>query len=627
MLRWLPHITFLLLLIISALPNYAQEQKVVAGVQGAKTDSLTKVTGDSMVVHINYREGDQPNKRIFNPNKLKGKFSKYLYNTLIRESDESDEGQPAIDFKVNRGYFEYFKGRVITTIRIVHADVFTPVDSAVKESKVQRFVDNLHITTKRSQLEENLMFHVGDTINPYALGINEWYIRNLPYLSTAYFLLTVDKTHPNGVVITLFARDSWTISADLSVSESDTYLSLFDKNFLGTGDELKLSFMCEEPIVNPGLEIQYTARNVMGSFMDANIFLGAGSETNVGGFSLQRPFILPNDRAWGVTALNRKEGRWLPISDTAYYIGRQELEAWYGKSWCLEWRKGTSIYTTASYSSENYFSVPPVTPTLNPLYQSRDMILMSLGYARNNYFQGNMIYGYGRTEDIAYGFRTEVLGGIEWNEYLGRRYYGGMRGYWGDQTKIGYLELGAAFGTFLTTEKQLQQSTLTAHVRYLSPLIVARNAYIRQFLSLESTTGFHRLEGERESLFYERRAGIRGLGSNSNLRGYNRLTLSAEAVYFTPISFYHFRFAFFGFGDLGWLGNSANPFKNQFTGAIGVGVRIKNERLIFNNVQIRIGFAFNRPADIGYSYFAVSNEQTVADGNFAPTRPQIIPYK
>lgn len=626
---------------MAALPNYGQQPmdviiNMTEPIHPDSTvnritqtaDSLGRVSADSALIPITLREGDRPFRprgREVDTSKIKGKFAKFIYNTLVHE-DASDEGAAVIDFKVNRGYFEYFRGKTITSIRVIHANVFAPVDPDAKESKAQAFIDKLHIKTNRSQLLENLMFHVGDTINPYALGINEEMIRNLPYLSNAYFLLMSDPNNPNGVIVNLFARDSWTISADLSLSESNSYFSLFDRNFLGLGDELRLTVTCEEPIVNPGFEMQYTLRNLMGSFMDLNVWLGTGSMTNIAGFSAQRPFILPNDRAWGVSAISRKQYQWMPFSDTAYYVGRTSLDAWYGKSWCLEWRKGTSLYLTAGYNSESFFSPPPISEVLNPLYHNRDLLLVGFGYSRKNYFQSNMVYGYGRTEDIAYGFKNEIVGGIEWSEQLGQRYYLGLSGKWGDQTRIGYLEAGVSAGTFFTKNGAMQQSNINGYVRYFSPLIATRRSYLRQFVTLESSMGFNRLEGEHEALKYERWAGIRGLGSNMHVKGYNRLTLSAETVYFAPIYLYHFRFAFFGFGDIGWLGDNANHFKNPFTGAIGLGVRIKNERLIFNNIQIRVGYAFNRPTDVGYSYFGVSNEQTVSDANFSPKRPTTVPY-
>ena len=184
-------------------------------------------------------------------------------------------------------------------------------------------------------------------------------------------------------------------------------------------------------------------------------------------------------------------------------------------------------------------------------------------------------------------------------------------------------------GSFFTPDYRLQQSVITGRIKYFTPLLRVRTSYIRQFGVLSATMGFNRLKGEREALRYENRygTGIRGMSANSWLSGYNRLTLSSETVLFTPLFLYHFRFAFFLFGDAGWMGYDNNLFRNRFTGAIGAGVRIKNERLIFNNIQIRLGYAFNRPPEVGYSYFSVSNEQDFREANFAAGQPQIVPYR
>lgn len=619
MYRWISHTTTILFILIY-LPIYGKSPPPNRAIQ---------VYSDTVITRINYRERVEKADALYDTlQNKKGKFSQLLYRSFVRSRDQSDEGLPMVDFKVNRGYFEYFKGRVITDIRVVQANVFSPRESSEKVSKVQQFIDKLHLRTKAEQLEQNFMFEVGDTINPYAMGINEEYLRSLPYLSTAYFVITNDPNNKNGVVVNVFARDNWSISADVMLSDDENYLSVFDRNFLGSADELRITARCEEPVINPSVEVEYQVRNLLGSFVDLDIRLGAGAVANIGAFKAERRFLLPSDHGFGVNVSSSKQLEYLPIMDTAYYIGRFQVEAWYGKSWCLEWRKGTSIYLTGGYTDQSFYSTPQVTAHTNPLYQNNETALIGFGYARKNYFQGNMVYGYGRTEDIPYGFRAEIIGGVQWNEWLGRRPYFGARGYWGDLTKIGYLEVGLEAGSFFTDNWTAQQGSFIGRVRYFSPLIPLKSSYIRQFVNIHSSIGLNRLAGEREALRYERWSGIRGLRHyNDDLMGYNRLTISGETVFFTPIFLYHFRFAFFAFGDIGWLGDHYNPFKNRFTGACGIGVRVKNERLIFNNIQIRLGYAFNRPDGIGYSYFSVSNEQTFIEPNFSAGKPEIIGYK
>lgn len=587
---------------------------------------------DTSIVLINYREQSEKSDAFYDTLRLKrykNPLTRFLFRSLIRSRNNSDEGPPMLDFKRNRTYFEHFEGKRITAVHITQANVFSPRDSSEKVSRAQRLIDKLHVRTKRKQLVQNLLFHVGDTINPYVMGINEELLRSLPNLSTAYFVVLPDAHDSTGVTVNIFARDNWSISADVRSGSIENCLSVFDRNFLGTGDELKLILTSEKGLSKLGTEVNYTARNLLGHFTDVTVKMGVGANHNTGAFTVDRPFILPSDWAYGFNIGRTYMREKMDLTDTSYYVNRFQVNGWIGKSWCLDWRNGTGIYLAASLGKEQYNARPPVSETINPYYHDSELLLFSLGIARRNYFQGNMIYGYGRTEDIPYGFRMELLGGRQWEERLGPRDYWGIRGYWGNLIGDHYLQVGAALGSFFTPDYTPQQAVITGQVRYFTPLIRARTSYIRQFGSLTATMGFNRLKGEREALRYEKQQGmgIRGLSSNYKLAGYNRMTFSSETVVFTPLFLYHFRFAFFLFGDMGWLGYNNNIFRNRFTGAIGAGVRIKNERLIFNNIEIRFGFAFNRPPEVGYNYFSVSNEQDFKEANFAAGQPQIVRYR
>ena len=67
--------------------------------------------------------------------------------------------------------------------------------------------------------------------------------------------------------------------------------------------------------------------------------------------------------------------------------------------------------------------------------------------------------------------------------------------------------------------------------------------------------------------------------------------------------------ALYGFADLGILGYNGNLFKNGFYSTIGIGVRIKNEHLIFRTINIRLGFAVGRTGLLNANYFHINTRQ------------------
>jgi hypothetical protein len=105
------------------------------------------------------------------------------------------------------------------------------------------------------------------------------------------------------------------------------------------------------------------------------------------------------------------------------------------------------------------------------------------------------------------------------------------------------------------------------------------------------------------------------------------LSLSLESVLFSPVNLYGFRFAFFGFTDFSFLSGTNEMLGRGYgLSSIGVGIRIRNDNLIFNTLQIRIGYFPNPPAYSRISPVVVSGEQLLKPNNFDSGPPSIIPY-
>ncbi|MEG0163318.1 MAG: hypothetical protein RR652_05220, partial [Mucinivorans sp.] len=151
--------------------------------------------------------------------------------------------------------------------------------------------------------------------------------------------------------------------------------------------------------------------------------------------------------------------------------------------------------------------------------------------------------------------------------------------------------------------------------------------YVRQFFSLGATWGINRFDGEREQINFDSYRGVRGMyvEQREDL-GHNRAAFNAETVFFSPIFLYHFRFAFYLWGDFGFMGRNPDIFANKFSSAMGIGIRIKNERLIFNNIQLRFGVMLRKPENYGFNWFDLSNESTLEMDSFRPQVPRPIDY-
>jgi hypothetical protein len=122
---------------------------------------------------------------------------------------------------------------------------------------------------------------------------------------------------------------------------------------------------------------------------------------------------------------------------------------------------------------------------------------------------------------------------------------------------------GFSLGSFIDLATgQWTQSAVDVNLRWFSPLFVWKRSHIRQFLSLNYTQGWNRLEGSDEVLRFTAQDGLSLL--KEDLVGTNRMVLNTETVFFTPYQPLGFRIALFGFADFGLLGRDANIFKNNF---------------------------------------------------------------
>lgn len=548
-----------------------------------------------------------------------------FYRLLIASRNTSDAAIPNTELELSRHYFNDFTGKVITQIRIVQANVFD-AQNAVDSKWIDRFINSLHPITHEKELRQNLLFRTGDTIQPYRMAINEQLLRDLPYLSTAFIVVTPDGDDPQGVIVNVFARDNWTISANASLGGS-TWLEVYDRNIIGSGNELKLKYYLKQGDEGHGFEANYNIDNLWGTFAKVDLSAGVGSTNNRLNIVANRPFILPNDHIYGFRAGYEQKRQGIGSLDTTMLVNVADFGLWYGYSFVLDKNQGTNFYIISSINSRTFKKRPYVDPKFNPAYHNQTSALISFGVARQNYFQGNMIYGYGRTEDIPFGFRFDVTSGLQWSEFNSRRYYVGASAAWGDMTPVGYFNSKLLAGTFIGDGWEKSQGQISYLADYFSPLYKMGRYFLRQFISVSATWGLNRYDGEQERLSFNQQSTVRGMRVDYADLGYNRFTAGAESVLFTPIFFYHFRFAFTLWGDVGWLGRHSQMFKNPLASSIGIGINIKNERLIFNSISMRLGFAVVKPDNVRFNPFQISVSQPYRVGGFAPTAPVIMPYE
>lgn len=491
----------------------------------------------------------------------------------------------------------------------------------------ERAGNKTHMLTRERVVRRDLLFKTGEKLDPQLIVRNEQLLRSRSYISDVSVTVLPDSLDSTRVDLIVRTLDSWTIGVDADLhSGGRTMLGLFDANIFGTGNLLRFKTnFSRKDFSYGGNMVEYEIPNVLGSFYTAQFAAGRDFYNSTLELGLRKEFILPTDYEIGLTYSDDKAKRYMIQQDTSELVKERNLDAWGGYSHFLPSIR-SSIYLTGRYNYRRVSLRPwDVGPYNHPALHDHDVLLMGLGLYREKFYTANMIYGFGTKEYLATGYKAELEGGYSWGEFSNEMYLGASYTTGGFHS-VGYIMGGITLGSYIDLASGTwNHSAVDVNFRWFSNLFLLRRSRIRQFLALNYTQGWNRDWGSDESIRFTRDNGLQGL--KEYVTGTNRMVLNTETVVFSPYQPLGFRIAFFGFADFGLIGYSPNIFKNDFFTSFGMGVRIRNERLVFNTIQIRLGLAFGKRGMVDTEYFRLSNSNRLEQYRYRPTRPEIVGFK
>jgi hypothetical protein len=620
-------------------PLYPQQKNNIDSILSSQPEKIRNLPGSSTLI-VNGNPGIPESLIPFNAqndkqttillDSLKIKASKYLltkklYSLLIVSSGPSS--QKNISKSSEADYLQY-SGKRIRNIEIQRLDVFgsniyNPLIS--NPNKIENILNKTHLNTNEFIIRKNLLFSEGDTISPLRLSDNERILRTLPFINDSRIVvIPVSDDEADIVVIT---RDVYSLGASIDYSSlRKGTVSIFEKNLLGLGHEFRLDMPFDANLPDsPGFGLSYKVDNISKSFINMNIFYFNGLGRKNYGFSLDRKLISYTTKYGGGISISEmfttEDLGTLPVPEPLKY---NLQDYWLSRSFLLNKEKVTRLIFGARYTNNNVFDHPFILPDSYFNLQQYKMFLGSAAISIQKYYKTNLIYGYGRTEDIPYGGLLNLTIGREINEFK-YRFYTGINLSAGQSIKsIGYLYFSTGFSTFLH-DGITEQGLLQLRTNFFSNLLYLGNYRIRNFIKVDYTRGFDRYSDEYITFRHEN--GFSGF-SNDTIKGTQRLTVSLESVFFSPKYFYGFRFAFFAFADLGYLsGTNEMVSVGGVLSGVGLGLRIRNDNLVFNTLQIRLGFYPNLPQFSKVNYLDISGEQMLKPDNFDPGPPSILTYR
>jgi len=524
--------------------------------------------------------------------------------------------------------YQKYSGKTIRKIIVKRLNVFgADINNPAVEdnSRMENILNKTHMNTSENIIRKNLLFSEGEKISPLTLSDNERLLRQLPYIDDARIVVVPVSDEESDIMV--FTKDVYSLGAnyDYNGLKKGT-LSVFEKNIFGMGQELGVDMPFNSALPDsPGFGAHFLANNIAKSFVNLKVYYLKGLGDKTYGFDLSRKLISSTTKYAG--GISVKQMYTTAKFDTVLVPAPLKYnlqDYWLSRSFLIDKESVSRIIIGARYTNNNVFDHPIIQPDSYHNLQKYFIFLTSAAFSIQKYTKTNLIYSYGRAEDIPYGALFKFTVGREYNEFKQRTYLGGEISFSKSISRLGYFYTYSGVSGYLN-KGQTEQGQVSVGINYFSNLISLGNSKIRNFVYLHYTRGFGRYANEHLNFIADN--GFSGY-SNDSINGRQRFSISLESVLFSPVNLYGFRFAFFGFTDLALLSGTAEYLTSGYTlSSIGVGIRFRNDNLVFNTFQIRIGYFPLAPVYSRITPVTISGEQQLHPSNFDSGPPAIIPYK
>jgi hypothetical protein len=520
-------------------------------------------------------------------------ITKQLHDALI--TDVKNENPDTIMFEKDMQIYRKFAGWQITEISFRQVDIISGnVNDTlqVTNSNIIRTLNNFKKQTRPYVLRKNMFIKTGDFLDPHKVADNERILRKLPYLVEAKIYVQVVDSVSKKVELIVVTQDQFSIGFLPSFSNFSRFaLQVYDRNFFATGNEFSYTLAYQKDTLPEfGNIISYSVDNLAGTFINGYIGYMNIPGTKAFTINLSKKFLTPGTKLGGGVIFTGKSDHWHYLStDTSLFIpySGRFFDVWAGYSppfFSGESRK--QVIFSGRYNYEVYNNRPVVKNDTNQQFANNQLLLGSVTFRKSNYRKSKLLVGFGRSEDVPVGQFFILTGGYLFSELASMPYFGFGLGF-SRYTPIGIIGIKTDYGGFIDYgNKQISNGAISLKMIYYSPLQTINRFTFRHSLRLKWLAGLNVPSYKVINLDDN----IRGL-SGSRYYGQDKLAVSLESVAFTPWYLIGFRFALYAFADIGFLEfDNILVSRNHVYSSIGIGVRLRNENLVFKTIQLRFAF-------------------------------------
>jgi hypothetical protein len=507
-----------------------------------------------------------------------------------------------------------YAGKRINSITIEQHNFLSSIDS--KESNLKdifsKIGNKLQSNSKKRAIRENIFFKEWDLFDPSIIAYNEKWLRDLSYIQDAKILAMITPYDTNQVDVIVVTKDLFSYGGELLINNKDAYAAKLNNiNFLGTGNSIQINQNFENqrsPKSGWGYDVGLS--NFLGTFISINAGVnqfGNNISNNVlsarkNYISVQRPILHPNSKWLGGMEYLETEnenvfpGKWDTIFDQQLNYNLKHKDIWIG----YQLTKQSKRIKLNEYKQfiqyrylENDFRARPIDYLLqlDRNYQNLKANFLSFTLVRQSVYRTRYLYGLGRYEDLPIGQSLTWTTGYSQIEKDRSAYLGFKFEQYKLSKKENYNHVIANIATSYIN-KSLQDIRFLSSLEQFSKLKYLNNGLrYRQILNLSFTQTLKNKYNEAlriNSIF-----GIPQL-NREQIKGGTRLSANWETVLYNNRAIWGFKSAPFVFGNLTYIRAVGNPIlKGDIYTAIGSGMRIRNENLIFGTIELK-GFYFPR---------------------------------
>ncbi len=491
-----------------------------------------------------------------------------------------------------------FEGKIIRSINITTLDPFgysIHDTTAYPRSFVEKTGNTLHIKTQHFVIRNQLLIHINDPFDSLLVRESERLIRRQSYIHDVAVTVAFTAKSADSVDVYFRVGDLWSIIPDGAMSNNAVTLKLADKNLAGLGHTFSNTYSQNFLNGDNAFSAYYVVPNIKNTYISTRLAYAIDEKKNYNkSLNIERPFFSPVARwAGGISVLQQRQPVWIYKNDTARMLltSRYNIQDYWGAvAWQVFKGKTVTDRTTKLIFSARIFNIrylekPEEQTGLGEYYNSERCYLAGLGISGRKYVEQSYIFRFGTTEDVPVGIAYGVVGGYQLKNH--ERWYWGLHHSWGNFFKWGYFGTNIKYGTFINSA-QTTQGMFTASINYFSGLFTIGNWKFRQFVKPELTIGMNRASYDR--LTINDGYGLNGFNSDV-LSGTRRFLFILQTQSYAPWNLLGFRFGPFINLSFGMLGNETTGFAySRLYPQLGMGVLIRNDFLVFNNIQLSFAF-------------------------------------